>query len=191
MIGEAFRKQSYTVQETAIGPDGGIDLVLKRGGEIFLVQCKHWKAQRVSVQVVRELYGVMSARGAVGGFVVTSGTYTKDAKKFAAGTSVELVDGTLLVQWFKAANPSNRSVPPMIAPVPVIEPAVIASTPAESEEPSELAHSSDTSDTQVCPRCGSGMTPRYARAMNGGISSNVFLGCLNFPACRGTRQVKG
>jgi restriction system protein len=52
-----------------------VDLVLQRDGEKHLVQCKQWRATRVSVMVVRELFGVMAATGAVGGFVVTSGRF--------------------------------------------------------------------------------------------------------------------
>ena len=39
------------------GADGGIDLVLRKGSERFLVQCKQWRAYKVGVNVVRELYG--------------------------------------------------------------------------------------------------------------------------------------
>ena len=66
-------------------PDGGIDLVLSKGSEKFLVQCKQWKAFKVGVTVVRELYGVMAAKGAAGGFVVSSGRFTDDATAFASG----------------------------------------------------------------------------------------------------------
>lgn len=100
MTGEALRRLGYVVSETTKGPDGGIDLVLRKHGEMHLVQCKQWKAQRVGVQVVRELYGIMAAQGAAGGFVVTSGAFTKEAVKFAAGTSIELVDGAKLARWF-------------------------------------------------------------------------------------------
>jgi restriction system protein len=54
------------------------------------VQAVAGAAGRVSV--VRELYGVMAAEGAAG-YVVTSGTFTKDARQFAAGRNVELIDG--------------------------------------------------------------------------------------------------
>lgn len=64
LVGEAFRLLGYRVVETGGGgPDGGVDLVLIRGTEKFLVQCKQWKATRVGVDVVRELYGVMAAKG--------------------------------------------------------------------------------------------------------------------------------
>lgn len=92
LVGEAFRLQGYKVSETGGGgPDGGVDLVLTKGTEKFLVQCKQWKAFKVGVDVVRELYGVMAAKGAAGGFVVTSGSYTNDAKAFADGRNVKLV----------------------------------------------------------------------------------------------------
>src|SRR5690606_18862722 len=80
LVGEAFRLQGFEVQETGrASADGGIDLSLRRGGERYLVQCKHWRATKVGVQTVRELYGVMAASGAAGGYVVTSGAFTADA----------------------------------------------------------------------------------------------------------------
>ncbi len=94
LVGEAFRRKGYSVLEVGGGgADGGVDLVLLKGKESFLVQCKQWKAYKVGVDVVRELYGVMAAKGATGGFVVTSGTYTDDAKAFASGQNVTLIDG--------------------------------------------------------------------------------------------------
>ena len=75
------------------GADGGVDLVLTRDGEKHLVQCKQWRAFKVGVDVVRELYGVMAAKGAAGGFVVTSGRFTDEAQDFARGRNVQLVDG--------------------------------------------------------------------------------------------------
>jgi restriction system protein len=51
---------------------------------------------KVGVDIVRELYGVMAARGATGGFVVTSGRFTDEATSFASGRNVNLVDGPKL-----------------------------------------------------------------------------------------------
>ena len=177
--------------ETEKGADGGVDLVLTKGGEQFLVQCKQWKAAKVGVQVVRELYGVMSARGAAGGYVVTSGNFTPDAFQFAKGTSVELIDGSALTQLFKAA--SSDSIPTMTAPQGV-------ERSVRDETPSPIQHSQRSNDEPpqtiyqaaqqvTCPRCGGGMTPRFGKNQNGGIRDRVFFGCLSFPKCRGTRQI--
>jgi restriction system protein len=105
LVGEAFRRQGFRVQDTGgPGADGGVDLVLRKGTETFLVQCKQWKALKVGVDVVRQLYGVMAARGAAGGFVVTSGTYTADAITFAQGRNLTLVDGTRLHALLRQAR---------------------------------------------------------------------------------------
>jgi restriction system protein len=109
-VGEAYALQGYHVTETGGGgADGGVDLVLTKGGEKFFVQCKQWKAYKVGVDVVRELYGVMAAKGATGGFVVTSGRFTDDAKAFAAGRNVQLLDGTRLFVMIKQAKQSQST----------------------------------------------------------------------------------
>lgn len=97
LVGEAFRRRGYTVEETGgHGADGGVDLVLSKAGQRFLVQCKQWKTSKVGVKLIRELYGVIAAKGAAGGFVVTSGVFTDDAVAFAAGKRIDLIDGCLV-----------------------------------------------------------------------------------------------
>lgn len=109
LVGEAFRLQDFRVVETGGGgADGGVDLKLTRRGETFLVQCKHWKAFKVPVQVVRELYGVMAAEGAAGGFVVTSGAFTSEARAFVRGCNIELIDGPKLKAMVDAVLPTVR-----------------------------------------------------------------------------------
>ncbi|MDP2400742.1 MAG: restriction endonuclease, partial [Actinomycetota bacterium] len=85
LLGEAYRRQGFTVFENpGKGADGGIDLTIKRGGERYLVQCKHWRTHKVGVKVVREMLGLVTAHGATGAIVVTSGVFTKEAVDFAA-----------------------------------------------------------------------------------------------------------
>lgn len=97
MVAEAFRQQGYRVIERGgDGPDGGVDLELHMGSDKYLVQCKQWKSQKVGVAIVRELYGVMAAEGAVGAFVVASGAFTEEAKNFADGRAIQLFDAKKL-----------------------------------------------------------------------------------------------
>jgi len=99
LVGEAFRRQGYKVQDnTGSGADGGIDLVLEKDGQRTLVQCKNWRTSRVSVSTVRELYGVVTAEGAAAGILVCSGRYTKDAVEFAQGKALTLIDGLALAR---------------------------------------------------------------------------------------------
>lgn len=97
LVAEIYRRTGFRVRENlADGPDGGVDLWCEGDKGLFLVQCKHWPRDPVGVSVVRELYGVMAAEGAYGGAVVTSGSFTDDAKSFARGLPVELIDGITL-----------------------------------------------------------------------------------------------
>lgn len=110
-VAEAFRLDGFRVEERGgASADGGVDLVLYREREKFLVQCKQWKAYQVGVSVVRELYGVMAAEGAAGGFVVTSGKFTPSAIDFAAGRNVVLVDGAILFDMIRNARGSRVGV---------------------------------------------------------------------------------
>jgi restriction system protein len=113
LVGEAFRRKGYAVTETGGGgADGGVDLVLSKGGERHFVQCKQWKAFKVGVTTVRELYGVMAARGAAGGFVVTSGQFTADAKEFATGRNISLIDGPALRTLIGGIQPTLAAKQP-------------------------------------------------------------------------------
>ena len=162
LVGEAFRRKGYAVTETGGGgADGGIDLALKKEGETFLVQCKQWKAYKVSVTTVRELYGVMAAEGATGGFVVTSGVYTDEARAFAVGRNIELMDG-------KALHALIRGV----------------SGPAKAAAASPTA---TPAGSPACPVCQSAMVRRTAK--RGANSGNAFWGCSQYPGCKGIRAI--
>ncbi|MDQ3060804.1 MAG: restriction endonuclease [Pseudomonadota bacterium] len=118
LVGEYFRRQGYGVTDNGGGgPDGGVDVLLKKSGQRYLVQCKHWRALSVGVQPVRELYGVMAAQGVTAGFVVTSGSFTEEAREFAHGLALELIDGRALQRGIRAqAAPLAPASRPRQAP---------------------------------------------------------------------------
>jgi len=112
LVGEAYRRKGYSVTETGGGgADGGVDLVLRKDGDKLLVQCKHWKIVKVGVKVVRELYGVVAAEGATGGIVISSGTFTQEAKDFAKDKPLELVDGSGLLKLIAEVQRSPMHLP--------------------------------------------------------------------------------
>ena len=168
LTGEAFRQQGYAVVETGgAGPDGGIDLVLRKDGEKFFVQCKQWKAYKVGVPTIRELFGVMAAKGATGGFVVTSGTFTKDAVEFASGRNLRLIGGQELFGMIQRAK--------------------VASIEKMPGSQSAQQSTSSESGSRSCPMCSSAMVERIAK--RGAQSGERFMGCTNYPACKGTRAI--
>lgn len=105
LVGEGFRLQGYYVLEDfELGPDDGTDLTLRMNGEKYLVQCRHWRDFRVDAPAVRKLYGAMATKRAAGGFVVTSGGFTPEAREFASGRNLRLLDGPKLHRLLKQAQ---------------------------------------------------------------------------------------
>ncbi|MGH8728931.1 MAG: restriction endonuclease [Burkholderiales bacterium] len=114
----------------------------------------------VGVDVVRELFGVMSACGAVGGFVVTSGSFSPDARAFADGRNVELIAGEKLLEMIQEVQRSEATTKPSV----------------------------QSSAAPACPACGSSMVRRVAK--KGSNAGRAFWGCPTFPRCKGTRAVE-
>ena len=107
LVAEAFRREGYSVIENAkAGSDGGVDIRLRRNGELVLVQCKNWNRNRVGVGVVREMCGVMMDEGAAGVVIVCSGRFTRDAWNFAKGKPVRLVGGRALMEMIERVRRS-------------------------------------------------------------------------------------
>ena len=162
LVSEYFRRNGFEVARLGgNGPDGGIDLVLRMKSETYLVQCKQWKAYKVGAQPVREFYGVMTSQGAAGGYFVTSGVYTGEAKAFAKGLNLVLVDGPKLREMIDVASKG---------------------TPAVAAEAAQLSTAAP-----LCPKCGSEMKKRVAR--QGANTGKEFWGCVSYPKCKGIRPI--
>ena len=105
LLAEAYRRSGWRVTKTgSAGPDGGVDLIIERDGDRYLVQCKQWRNIKVGVRVVREMFGVMTAEGASGVVIVTSGMFTQDARTFAAKKPIDLVEGSQLVKMIRSVQ---------------------------------------------------------------------------------------
>src|SRR6185312_11389818 len=159
LVGEAFRRQGYRIEETGLGgPDGGIDLQLSKGGKTTLVQCKQWRRQRVDVKVVREMYGLLAHHGADAVKIVAIGDFTPDARRFAQGKPIDLIHGEALLTLIR--NVQNA---PAARTNVAAQPAVARVTAPD------------------CPSCGALMIKRNNRR-----TGDVFWGCAKYPGCRGT-----
>lgn len=161
-IAKVYRQQGYSVEETGLGgADGGVDLIAKKEGEVFLVQCKNWRNRRVGVRVARELFGLVKAHGAAGGILVISGEFTAEARKFSKQTKLDLIDGKRLISLISRVKD--------IASAPLDEGATQSGAGAPN-----------------CPRCNAPMVGRTAK--KGRDAGKEFWGCTQFPSCRGTRE---
>jgi restriction system protein len=167
LVGEAFRRRGYAIQETGLdGPDGGIDLILRKDGKTTLVQCKQWKTQRVDVKVVREMFGLLAHHDAAAVKIVAVGDYTTDAQRFAQGKPIELIHGEALLAMVREGQ-----TPPSAKTATTETNAAVTTTP-----------NSSYSANPVCPKCGSDMVQRSNRR-----TKDHFWGCAKYPACWGTK----
>ena len=165
LVGEAFRRQGYSVDEHGgSAPDGGVDLVLRKDGKTTVAQCKRWRQAQVSVQPVRELFGVMHSTRADAAIFVSTGTYTADAIEFAREQPIRLIDGEELADMV-AAIQEERAIEGRLAK---------ALTPS----PQRPVFG------KVCLICGGAMVKRIAK--KGPNAGGSFWGCSRFPTCRGT-----
>lgn len=137
LVAEAYQRLGFQVEENhGRGADGGVDLRLRRSGGLTLVQCKHWRIQRVGAPVVREQFGLLAHHGAAHVVIVTTGDFTAQARAFARGKPIELVAGPELLALVRSVQRHRGAV----IEAPIVE---------------QVA--------EGCPLCGSPMVRRTAR----------------------------
>ncbi len=114
LIAKLYEAMGYVTKVTQKTHDGGIDIEGWRqqatGSERILIQCKHWPDGLVGENIVRDLYGALSARQDVDrAELVTSGRISRDARRWAQGKRVRLVDGielrSLLLKYHIPTEP--------------------------------------------------------------------------------------
>jgi restriction system protein len=167
LAGEIFRRQGFEVEiGSGLGADGGKDLTLRRDGEVRLVQCKLFSADnKVSVMAMREFYGMLMAEKATSGIFMTTGLYSRDAREFAEGKSIELLGRAEIEQLIASVSRRGENL------------CVIGNW---IDEFTASAHVTDPD----CPRC------RQPMKLKRGAMGSVFWSCRSFPRCRGKRDAR-
>jgi restriction system protein len=93
-----FGRKGYQVENIRDTKDGGIDiLVTDHLGQQAIVQCKRYRGT-VGAPIVRDLYGTMIHHGAAYAYLVTNSTFSEEARIWATGKPIELIDGRRLVE---------------------------------------------------------------------------------------------
>jgi HJR/Mrr/RecB family endonuclease len=110
MVAELYRLKGHRARRTGAVGDHGVDVVVETGnGETWVVQCKRWSGA-VGEREVRDLYGAMHHEKADGAALITSGTFTLQARTWAQGKPIWLYDGReFLSHWRKAKREADGS----------------------------------------------------------------------------------
>jgi restriction system protein len=158
-----FEAKGRKAKVTDLGADGGIDVLLYGESDpekiLGVVQCKAWKDRPVGVKEIRELLGLMTDADCPLGIYITTSSYTPNAKAFAEGKHIKLMDAGQLLK-------------------------LIQGLPLEAQ--TALLQKTTTGDytTPSCPNCGAKLVSRTTR--KGKNAGQSFWGCPNFPRCKYT-----
>jgi hypothetical protein len=167
VVAETYRAIGNRVEIVAAQGDHGIDIIVySPKGEKYAVQCKKWKG-KVGEPIVRDFYGAMQHENAVEGSIVTTGTFTPQAREWAKDKPIRLFDGDEFLKVLRRAQKTRISTP----------------------NPVERRTAIPTNQPPNCPRCGSSMVLRTART--GFHQGEQFFGCSNYPKCQGIVPVEG
>jgi HJR/Mrr/RecB family endonuclease len=113
-IGSLFSGMGYLVDTTKKSGDHGVDLYLRKDGNLAIVQCKRYnEGNQISEGTVRDFYGSMLHERASEGYIVTTSSFTMPARHWARGKFLHLVDGRELSEWAKIAHekpPINQTI---------------------------------------------------------------------------------
>lgn len=172
LAAEGFRHRGYVVSETGGGGGRAVDMVIARGTERFLVDCKPWRSHAVGVAPLRELHALMLSRQAAGGFVLTSGVFTPEAVRFSEGRNIQLIDGTRLRDLLHVRE--EKTQPVVVRRQGPFPDSTLTPMDWHVRHP-------------PCPLCGGAMVERVAS--DGPLAGHRVLGCSHHPLCEGTREL--
>ena len=114
-IAELFKDEGYDVVLTPSSRDGGKDLYVTKVDNVadirFIVECKRYRPpNKVGVQVVRQLYGVVQYERVSGGIIVTTSYFTRAATDFSTDLQYQLFlrDFDYLSRWLNKGMIENN-----------------------------------------------------------------------------------
>jgi tetratricopeptide (TPR) repeat protein len=97
LVAAVFAFYGYEPKLTSGGADGGVDIYLFKGGEKHVAQCKRYRSQ-VGAPEIRDFFGTLVHEKAIRGFFITTSHFSLQARSFANGKPIELVDGHKLMK---------------------------------------------------------------------------------------------
>ena len=99
-VAKLYEKLGYNAYITKKTGDGGVDVILTKGGEKIAVQCKH-HASKVGPNDFRALIGTVVSQGFTKGIFVSLNGFTKGVfqEKRTCGIDIDLVDMQMLLKY--------------------------------------------------------------------------------------------
>lgn len=94
--------------------DFGVDFEHSTNDGLYLGQVKCYQGD-LPFDPIALIHSNMVKKNAVGGYVITTGSFTENAKKYAEGLNIELIDGIKLVdEWIASLNQSEEEIKQLV-----------------------------------------------------------------------------
>ncbi len=206
-VGRAFEARGYQVVEpgeTGARAEGLLDIELRKERQTWLVSCEHWKSARIDAAQVGAFCAVLKARRAEGGFMVSTGRFSRAAQGEARTVHLTLIDGTRLKALLAAegpdgapvARPAARPAAPRVAAMPadwepvsvlVALPEDLATDESALATPGMEPPAPGAPSTPACPVCAGPMVMKVAK--QGRHAGHGFWACARGRSCRGVRPL--
>ena len=155
-----FEKMGYSLVDNRGLSDESTDLKLKRDGKLSVVCCKKYYVRKVPLSMVVEFYKAMGRESDLEkGYFITTGFFSRGAKKFASDKQLELIDGVKFIDFVRIAD----------------------SIDAAEKKPA--IQNSLKGSGYTCPVCGAQMVLRNVDSNPHTVRH--FWGCSAYPACKG------
>ena len=97
-VAEAYENMDYLILENDFTIDPSVDLVLRKSANLYLMQSRYWRNRKIGLREVRKLYTLMHNKQASGIFLLTTGIFSREARRYAIGRPINLIDGIQLVE---------------------------------------------------------------------------------------------
>ncbi|MCH1627420.1 restriction endonuclease [Ferdinandcohnia quinoae] len=90
--------------------DFGVDFEHRTEDDLFLGQVKCYQGD-LSYEPIALIHSNMIKQGAIGGYVITTGSFTSAAREYADGLNVELIDGVKLIElWLDGLRNAEQEI---------------------------------------------------------------------------------
>ena len=99
LVAEAYKRNGYIIMEdSTFKADPSVDFILRKSSKLYLVQCRYWQNRKLGLREVKNLFFLIHAKQAAGAFILTTGYFTNEARHYAAGRPISLLDGIELLE---------------------------------------------------------------------------------------------
>ena len=107
-VAEAYRQAGYlTLKNDPFTSDPSVDLVLRKSANLYLLQSRYWRNRKLGLREVKNLFSIMHAKQASGAFLLTTGVFTNEARRYAVGKPINLVDGIQLTEMLDSIKEND------------------------------------------------------------------------------------